>query len=304
MQSVARLGSLVFETPSISAMHDFYRDVLGLHTLTRTARQTILADRCGREVLILREGDRAACSTVTFALANGDDMRAVARQLKDLGLRVEAASDVTDAMRECMSFVDSKGTEVLLFVDRPAQIPAQDVNGIAPLKLGHVAFASADVRKIVDLYVNGLGFRESDWVEDIFAFLRCGPDHHTVNFLHGEQTHMHHVAYELKDWAHVQQACDLLGKRKVPIIWGPGRHRVGHNVFVYHRDPDDHVIELYTELDQMKSEALGFFEPRPWHEYAPQTPRVWTRDEGLPLWGPAPSADFRRGGQAHLAAEA
>ena len=34
-------------------------------------------------------------------------------------------------------------------------------------------------------------------------------------------------------------------------------------------------VEFYGELDQMKDEALGYYEPRPWHEDRPQRPKDW-----------------------------
>ena len=116
-----------------------------------------------------------------------------------------------------------------------------------------------------DFFVDLLGFRVSDWIEDFFVFLRCGPDHHTVNFVTGKSRKMHHMAFELKDWSHMQQACELLGKKRIPIIWGPGRHTAGHNLFTYHRNPDDQIVELFGELDVMKDESLGYFEPRRIH---------------------------------------
>ena len=61
-------------------------------------------------------------------------------------------------------------------------------------------------------------------------FLRCNPDHHTVNFIRGSKIKMHHIAFEMKDFAHIQDACELLALRKMPINWGPVRHGPGHNV--------------------------------------------------------------------------
>ena len=74
---------------------------------------------------------------------------------------------------------------------------------------------------------------------------------------------------------HIKTACDLLGSQKIQLIWGPGRHGVGHNIFIYHLTPDGQIMELYTELDQMSDEASGAFDPRPWHEDNPQRPKVW-----------------------------
>ena len=52
-----------------------------------------------------------------------------------------------------------------------------------PHKLGHVAFHCEDVKRVSKFYVDVLGFRESDWMAGFFVFLRCGPDHHTINLM-------------------------------------------------------------------------------------------------------------------------
>src|SRR5436190_979194 len=94
---------------------------------------------------------------------------------------------------------------------------AQRENGRAFLatKLGDLAFVVPEPKEYADFYVRVLGFRVSDWIGDWFVFMRCGPDHHTVNFVRGKRTQMHHIAFELKDWAQVQSACDFLGARNI-----------------------------------------------------------------------------------------
>jgi hypothetical protein len=110
------------------------------------------------------------------------------------------------------------------------------------------------------------------------VFLRCNADHHAANFIEAPNPgQVHHVAFELEDdFTHVQRAGDWLGKYDIPIIWGPGRHGPGHNIFTYHRDPDGNIVELFTQLDRMSNENQGYFDPRSWHERRPQRPMVWT----------------------------
>jgi catechol 2,3-dioxygenase-like lactoylglutathione lyase family enzyme len=123
--------------------------------------------------------------------------------------------------------------------------------------------------------------------------MRCSPDHHTVNFLKSKYQKMHHIAFQLKDWAHVQQACDHLARHHIPLLWGPGRHGAGHNIFTYYHDPDKQIVELFTELDIMLDEDLGYFEPRPWHEDFPQRPKVWKDSpQAVNHWGLMPSREF------------
>jgi len=133
-----------------------------------------------------------------------------------------------------------------------------------------LAFVVPEPKQYADFYSRVLGFRVSDWIEDWFVFMRCGPDHHTINFVRGKRTQMHHVAFELKDWPQVQAACDFLVSQNITIIWGPGRHGPGHNIYTYHRNPDYQIIEMFTELDKMMDESLGYFDPRPWHRDRPR----------------------------------
>jgi hypothetical protein len=72
------------------------------------------------------------------------------------------------------------------------------------------------------------------------------------------------------------------------------RHGPGHNVSIYHHNPDQHVVEFYIELDQMKDEELGYFEPRPWHRDLPQRPKVWRGEGSRSVWGPPPTEAYRR----------
>jgi len=177
---------------------------------------------------------------------------------------------------------------------RAASGAAPRPDAIGPRKLGHVAFKVADVQKATDFFTDILGFRVSDWMGDFFSFLRCGPDHHTVNFLRNPNEKMHHIAFELADIGAIQRACDFLGRRRIALIWGPGRHGPGHNVFTYHYDPDGQIVELFTEIDQMSDESQGFFDPRPWHEDSPQRPKVW--EPGLftsNIWGVPSPPSFR-----------
>ena len=142
-----------------------------------------------------------------------------------------------------------------------------------PRKLGHVAFHAPDVKGTVKFYCDMLGFKVSDWRSDFFAFLRCSRDHHTINLLQADHANIHHIAFELRDEAEINRACDFLARKNVKLFWGPIRHVIGHNIAIYHRNPDGITVEFFTDLDVMHDEELGYFEPRPWHQDRPQRPR-------------------------------
>ena len=204
-------------------------------------------------------------------------------------------SDPFPGTPKALSFVDPKGTTIELFNEWKPAAGRQNVAGIGPLKVGRVAHLVPDVQKIVDFYQRVLGFRVSDWIGDFFVFMRCNSDHHSVNFFKGDSAHIHHMAFELKDFAHIQR--ELRGAGAAPhsadlgpdATWTGPRHQA-----TYHRNADDHVIEHYCELDQMKCEALGYFEPRPWHTDMPQRPKVWQPGKWHSGWGLPMTPDHTR----------
>jgi catechol 2,3-dioxygenase-like lactoylglutathione lyase family enzyme len=294
MIPVQRIAHATYETPDLARQLAYYTEVVGFHAAHRDNSHAILATRLGQEVLVLVQGSSARLTKLSFQVAPGYDLKDAGAVFAAKGIRVETRKDVTPAIADAAVFGDPKGTEVQLFAQCAIPAAIDDLPGVAPMKLGHIAHIVPDAKAITDFYVENLGFRVSDWMENFFSFLRCGPDHHTVNFRTGDKNFMHHIAFELKDWAHMGHACETLGRHKRPILWGPLRHGIGHNIAMYHRDPDDHIIEFYTEMDQMKSEELGFFDPRPWHEDRPQRPKVWNRDAGAMIWGVPPAPDYLR----------
>ena len=222
---------------------------------------------------------------MSFQAAPGTDFEACARELSEHGIKSEKRSGISPGVSEALAFTDVKGTVLEIYSD---YVFAKDDGRqavITPLKLGHVAHRVADVQKVVTFYTEVLGFRVSDWHADTFAFLRCGSDHHTVNFVFDATPKLHHIAFEVKDWPEIHRANDFLARNGIPLVWGPGRHIIGHNVAAYHRNPDDVRVELFCEMDQMKDEALGYFDPRPWHQDRPQRPKTWPKETLRNYWG-------------------
>lgn len=293
MIQVTRIGHATFETPDLERQIEYFTNIVGLVLAERQNGRAFLATKVGDLAVTLEKGSEAKCSRISFQAAAATDFTDLRRGLEAEGVRCDLRNDPSPGIPQALTFADPKGTLVEVFTSA-APLPRKPTAGIGPIKLGHLAFCVAEPKAFADFYGRVLGFRVSDWIEDWFVFMRCGPDHHTVNFVRGKTTRMHHVAFELKDWAQVQSACDFLGGRNIPIIWGPGRHGPGHNIFTYHRNPDDQIVELFTELDKMLDESLGYFDPRPWHRDRPQRPKVWGPGGPRDIWGPPPTPDYLR----------
>jgi catechol 2,3-dioxygenase-like lactoylglutathione lyase family enzyme len=291
--NVRRLGHATLSTPQLESQIDYYVRILGLSLVYQDANRAVLTTRVGQEAIVLERGDAALLTRLAFQVPPATDLRALQGELRAKGIESELQSGITPGIDTALTFNDPKGTRLEIFSDYRFAPRDESTQGIMPLKLGHVAYRVRDVQAVLRFYTELLGFRVSDWRGDYFTFLRCSPDHHTVNFVYDEKPQLHHIAFEVKDWAEIQRGCDMLARNGIPLVWGPGRHIIGHNVACYHRNPDHLRVELFTEMDQMKDEALGYFDPRPWHQDQPQRPKTWGRETLRNYWG------FGSDGNAH-----
>ena len=298
MIQAKRIGHASFVTPDLDRQIDYYRQVIGLSLVAREGNRAFLATPTGQLAIVLEKGSEATCARIAFEVSPSLSMAEMAKRLAADGLKSEERSDALPGMSKTLAFTDAKGTTVELFSDWTflnGEAPA--AGSLMPNKLGHLAYVTEDPKAMLDFYAKVLGFRLSDWIGDYFAFLRCGTDHHTVNFIRGPDARMHHMAFEVKDTSQLSSACDLLGRKNVEIVWGPVRHGPGHNLAVYHRNPDDQMVEFFTDLDRMVDEEGGYFEPKPWHKDRPQKPKVWDPNKQRDIWGLPPGPSWRRGNE-------
>ena len=183
------------------------------------------AARTGQLVIELRRAAQAQCAKLCFEVAADEDFADIARRLTAHGVKSEMKSDTAPGIAKVLAFQDPKGTTIELFKEWQSVGRGQDVTGIGVLKLGHIAFCVDDPKPIADFYARVLGFKVSDWIDDFFVFMRCNADHHTVNFITGPHGRMHHIAFELRDFSHLQNACDLFGAEGHPDHLGAGAAR-------------------------------------------------------------------------------
>ena len=286
MLQVKRAGHSTITTPDIERSADYFTALLGLSLVAREKNRVVLATKSGVEAVVLERGSAVDVPRLSFQIAPGSDLDEVASRVKKAGLKTEKRSDITPGITSALTFADPKGTTLEIFSDFAFSGPDNTFTGIMPLKFGHIAYQCPDVQGVVKFYCDMLGFKVSDWRGDFFAFLRCSRDHHTVNFLRDAKTAIHHIAFEVRDWSEIKRASDMLAQSGIKLAWGPLRHIIGHNIAIYHKNPDDVTIELFCEIDQMHDEDLGFFEPRPWHQDRPQRPKVWGDGTLSNWWGP------------------
>jgi catechol 2,3-dioxygenase-like lactoylglutathione lyase family enzyme len=121
-----------------------------------------------------------------------------------------------------------------------------------PRRLGHLVLGTPDLAGTVGLLSDGLGFKLSDAIDGVIAFLRCSADHHNIAVVDSPVPLLQHYSWECDDVDHVGHSATALYRADPDRqVWGMGRHFAGSNFYWYLRDPAGSFLELYSDLDQI-----------------------------------------------------
>jgi catechol 2,3-dioxygenase-like lactoylglutathione lyase family enzyme len=127
---------------------------------------------------------------------------------------------------------------------------------VRPSKLGHVVLGSPDQAATQRFFTEGIGFRISDEIAGIAAFLRCSTEHHNLLVQDAPLTYLHHTSWTLADADEVGRgAAQVLAADPARHVWGLGRHWIGSNIFWYLRDPAGNFAEYHSDLDVIDDDA-------------------------------------------------
>jgi catechol 2,3-dioxygenase-like lactoylglutathione lyase family enzyme len=288
--SLHRLTHLIIGVPDLDEAAKFYTD-FGLTPVEGpgAASERRFGTVDGGEQLILVHTPIRRLVEIGVAAQDRDDLHSIQSRLARL--HIESRVD----RGELVTVEPATGIAVKVAVAEPLQqkwqvaehnypgdIRRADVRApalyretrVRPRKLGHVVFGSTDYLTSKRFFMEGLGFRLSDEVQDIGAFMRCSPDHHNVLVQAAPVPHLHHTSWEVEDIDEIGRgAQDLLAEHPERHVWGIGRHWIGSNFFWYFRDPAGNMTEYYSDMDEIIDDQI-------WE------PGIWGADKSPNQWGP------------------
>lgn len=138
---------------------------------------------------------------------------------------------------------------------------------IKPERIGHVVLKVRDIERSKKFYseVLGLEIMKFEPAIKMAFFASNGRDHHEIAAIEVEPTApestagavgLSHVAFRLRDKAHLRAAYAELKKHAVAVV-----SAVDHGVTksIYFRDPDGHLLEVYC--DGLPEEIAKFPDP-------------------------------------------
>jgi catechol 2,3-dioxygenase-like lactoylglutathione lyase family enzyme len=280
-----RLSSITIGVPNVEETCSYYEE-FGL-----TRHGASFSTRDGGEQLCITESPTRRLIELSIGADDPDDVDRVSDGLSRLGVATQR-----DPTRVSAIEPHSGARVVVRILPRVTQEPAtiEATNGpghierenarapailrnepICPSKLGHVVIGTPDAEASRRFFVDGVGFKVSDEVRGLAAFMRCSTDHHNLLLQTAPVAFLHHTSWQVVDVDEVGRgAMTMLEGHPERHVWGLGRHFIGSNFFWYLRDPAGNFSEYYSDMDSITDDQL-------W------TPGLWEPSlKALYAWGP------------------
>ncbi|MEA2305427.1 MAG: catechol 2,3-dioxygenase [Solirubrobacteraceae bacterium] len=265
----AHLAHVEVLTPDPEASVRFYRDVLGLEESEREGQSIYLRGwgEWSHHSLKLTEAAQPGMAHIGWRAWSAEHLETAVARLEDKGA-TGAWQDAETGHGPSYRFHGPGGHAHEVFWETQRYEPPADMRspypnrpqryvprGIAPRQIDHVTVMTADPVGDAEWYRDVLGFTFTEYtVLDnadvaVFAMVTNNEKSHDLGLILDESGmggRLHHVAWWVDTRDEVLRAADILLNADVAIEYGPGRHGMGEQDYLYVREPGGTRVEVNT----------------------------------------------------------
>ena len=265
----AYLHHLHILSPDPKRLADFYGDAIEM-VVSRQDAQTWMCTGPGR-CLLISEGPARLLKYGAFACRDLQGLQEIRARAEREGLQPESF-ETPFFTPDAFSIRDPDGNVIVFGFAEHGPVKGRGLKG--PIQ--HLTLDTRNVTLMEKFYCDKLGFATSDRVlsgkgEVMTCFMRSNHEHHTLACFYKDVQGLDHHSYEAGDWNTIRDWCDRFAERQITLMWGPGRHGPGNNLFVFIEDPDRNWVEISAELEVIYDRPV-----KEW-PHAERTLNLWGR---------------------------
>jgi catechol 2,3-dioxygenase len=267
---IAHLGHVEILTPRPEESLRFFTDVLGLDETTREGQSVYLRGwgEWSHHSLQLTEAPRPGIGHIGWRAWSPDDLETAVQRVeaRDAGRGwvdenighgpafrfVSPGGHTHELFWEDEKYVAPPGEESP-FPNRPQRYRPR---GIAPRQIDHVTVMTKDPKGHADWFRDTLGstFTEYTMLDEasdlvVFAMSTFNEKSHDLGLILDQTDvsgRLHHFAWWVDSRDELLRAADILLNADIPIEFGPGRHGMGEQDYLYVREPGGVRVEVNT----------------------------------------------------------
>jgi catechol 2,3-dioxygenase-like lactoylglutathione lyase family enzyme len=254
---VDRIGHVAFDVRDLAASVEDAELVLGLRVVERTGRMAALTSNESRCELAFYAADINATRRIGLEAPDTQAVDEATKRLKVAGARVLSEKPSLPFVARAVTFATEEGHVFEVHTPMPKDQPRRHAGpGIHPRRICHVNLCAEDPPAVYRLLNEALGMQVSERTAgNELMWIRGGDGrHHSVGCVKSHRGGLHHHAWEFSQFSDMMRLGDVLDALDRTMIWGPGRHGAGDNIFGYHYDAAGAIVETGMEMEVIEND--------------------------------------------------
>lgn len=266
---IAHLAHVEILTPKPEESLAFYHDVLGLEETSREGQSVFLRGwgEWSHHSLQLTESEAPGIGHTGWRMCNPGDLETAVARAEKAGAGEGWKNDsvghgpayrlrgpgghIHELFWDNIAYVPPPGMESS-FPDRPQRYVPR---GVYPRQIDHVTLATADPLGDAEWYRDTLAFTFTEYTvldhADVPVFAMCTNNEksHDLGLLIDQSPargRIHHFAWWVDSREELIRAADIFLNADIAIEFGPGRHGMGEQDYLYVREPGGVRVEVNT----------------------------------------------------------
>lgn len=260
---IRQMGYVVLSTPDPEGSARDLAEIVGLKVTENRGSAIYMSSNDRRCEVAWQKGETAGVVVIGLEAMDAASVDEVTRRVQADGLTIIDDKPSVEGVERAVRFATSFGPVLEVHTPVERNQPVRHIGtGARPKRLEHVNVRVTDTRGFRDFALGTLGMKLSDrTTNDELAWYRAWDGyHHTLAV--GEGNRLHHYAFDAYAMEDLLQIADSLVIKQRHLLWGPGRHGAGDNIFTYYRDPNGCAVETSIGLARIENDLL--YEARVW----------------------------------------
>lgn len=249
---VQRMGHVTLGVTDLQQAAEDAQNILGARVVDLNDTQILLSSNQRHAELIYRQADENAVQICGLEAVSANAVDAVRANCVDNGLRIVTEEPSLSCMEQAVTFATSEGHIFEVHTPMPEDRSIRYRGaGVHPKSLDHINFTAVDPQRFTEEMHASCGLLLSQRTSGFeISWMRAANfRHHTVAAVKSSATGVHHISWEVPAFQDFKTAADSLIIEKRKLLWGPGRHGPGDNLFIYYRDASGFMIECIAEME-------------------------------------------------------
>lgn len=260
---IRQMGYVVISTPDPESSARDLSEIVGLKVTERTPSTVYMSSNDRRCEVAYVRGTETGIIGIGLEAMDAASVDEVARRAVSDGMEIISDRASIDGIEHAARFATPFGPVFEVHTPVARNQPVRHIGpGARSKRLEHVNVRVNDTKGFMDFALGTLGMKLSDrTTNNELAWYRAWDGyHHTLAV--GEGDVFHHYAFDAYAIEDLVQIADTLLLKQRSLLWGPGRHGAGENIFTYYRDPNGCAVETSVGLARIENDLL--YEARVW----------------------------------------